>query len=67
MVMALPVEKGQHLQHRYAISLGMRMRLELLQTAPDLPAAVEVVRVYHDLEVTLKVAAFIRGLGLFAW
>ena len=56
--------KGQHLQHRYAISLGMRMRLELLQTSPHLPAAIEVMRVYHDLgEVTLKVAAFIRGLG----
>jgi len=59
--------KGQHLQHRYAISLGMRMRLELLQTSPHLPAAIEVMRVYHDLgEVTLKVAAFIRGLGYSA-
>jgi Pyruvate/2-oxoacid:ferredoxin oxidoreductase delta subunit len=59
--------KGQHPQHRYAVSLGMRMHLELLQTAPDLPAAVEVIRVYHDLgEITLKVAAFIRGLGYSA-
>ena len=59
--------KGQHPQHHYAISLGMRMRLKLLQTAPDLPAAVEVMRVYHDLgEVTLKVAAFVRNLGYSA-
>jgi ferredoxin len=59
--------KGQHLQHRYAISLGMCMQLEQLQTAPHLPAAVEVIRVYHDLgEVTLKVAAFIRSLGYSA-
>jgi len=59
--------EGQHIEHRYAISLGKRMQLKRLQTAPHLPAAVEVIRVYHDLgEVTLNVAAFIRSLGYSA-
>lgn len=58
------VFKGVHIDHQYSVAIGLEMDHELIQTAPDPPSGVEVLRAYWRLaEVAIKVASFIRSLG----
>jgi epoxyqueuosine reductase len=58
------VFEESHIAHKYAISLGMEMDYEKINTTPEMPARVEVWRVYAALgEVSVLLAAHIRSLG----
>ncbi|MFQ5826018.1 MAG: 4Fe-4S double cluster binding domain-containing protein [Dehalococcoidia bacterium] len=55
---------GKYVPERFAISLGMEMDYDQVETAPGLGASTEGARVYYELgKVTLRLAEHIRSLG----
>jgi len=58
------VFEGNSIDQQHCVVLGKEMDYDLIQTAPDPPSGVEVLRAYWRIgDVACKVAAFIRSLG----
>lgn len=58
------VFEGVEPVHKYAVVLAMEMDYERINTAPDAPSGIEVLRIYWRLgAVAVKVAEFLRALG----
>ena len=58
---------GTNLEHDYAIVLAVEMDYELINTAPEAPSGIEVLRGYWRLGgIACKVAEFVRELGYSA-
>ena len=56
--------RGRAVSERFAIALGRRMRYTEFQTVPSREAAIECVRIYHELgEIVIRLADHIRSLG----
>jgi hypothetical protein len=56
--------KGTVVEYENCVILGKEMDYDLIQTAPDPPSGVEVLRAYWRLgDIACKVAEFIRSLG----
>ncbi len=56
--------KGVTVEQENCVVLGKEMDFDLIQTAPDPPSGVEVLRAYWRLgDIVCKVAGFIRSLG----
>ncbi len=59
---------GKHVPERFAISLGIEMDYDQVETAPGPGASTEGARTYYELgKVTLRLAEHIRGLGYPAY
>ncbi|MCK5558935.1 MAG: hypothetical protein KAJ51_00015 [Thermoplasmata archaeon] len=58
------VFEGVELAHNYAVVLAMEMDYERINTAPEAPSGIEVLRIYWRLgAVAVKVAEFLRAMG----
>lgn len=58
------IYKGREINEKYAIAVGGRMRYRAFQTVPSKEAAIECVRIYHELgETVIQLAQYIRSLG----
>jgi len=58
------VYRGREITEKYAIAVGARMRYREFQEVPSERAAIECVRIYHQLgETVISMAAYIRSLG----
>jgi epoxyqueuosine reductase len=58
------IYKGREIHEKFAIAVGSRMRYREFQTVPSERAAIECVRIYHELgETVIKLADYIRSIG----
>ncbi len=58
------IYKGRTIKEKFAIAVGSRMLYRNFQVVPSKEAAVECVRIYHELgEVVIKLARYIRSIG----
>ncbi|NQW30644.1 MAG: hypothetical protein HQ472_09035 [Ignavibacteria bacterium] len=59
------VYHSREVHEKHAIVLGKKMRYESFTTVPSESAAIECLRIYHDLgEAILKLAEFLRSHGI---
>lgn len=58
------VFSGIDIPHKFAVVLGKEMDLEIINTSPEPPSGIEVLRIYWRLgDIANKVALFMRKLG----